>query len=70
MNDVLNRTYKIYISNLSRICLDENQKSCLVLRPEMKEKFASVNFKNIDEKINAGVIETEKNIERMKELLK
>lgn len=70
MNDVLNRTYKIYISNLSRICLDDNKKSCLVLRPQVKEKIASISFKNIDEKINSGVIETEKNLERIKELLK
>ena len=70
MNDVIARTYKIYISNLTKICLDENKKSCLVLRPQMKEKIESINFKNIDEKINSGIIETEKNIERIKELLK
>ena len=70
MNDVLMRTYKIYISNLSRVCINENEKSCLVLRPQIKEKIASINFKNIDEKINSGVIETEKNIEKIKELLK
>jgi len=70
MNDVLTRTYKIYISNLTKICLNEDGKNCVILRPQMKEKLASIDFKNMDEKINSGIIETEKNIEKIKELLK
>jgi NTE family protein len=69
ISDVLDRSYKIFMSNLSKNSLDENDKNCIVIKPDMENEIGKLSFKDIDKKIQAGVLSTKLKIEEIKKLL-
>jgi len=67
--EVLNTTYKIYISKLSKFLEKEYKKNVLLIKPRTNDSLNALIFNNAAEKILIGEKETENMLPKIKSLL-